>query len=108
MYEIHESKNTWTKSIILNRNFLAPFGRTSGEFGGVRARPNEPDVLLKRRKRYDYVFTVPTFGQVIMISYVSQVSDSKSQDIRTVDMASDWLIDRSHKHNIRPCTENCR
>ena len=51
MYEIHESKNTWTKSIILNRNFLAPFGRTSGEFGGVRARPNEPDVLLKRRKK---------------------------------------------------------
>ena len=38
------------------------------------------------------VFTVPKFGQVCMISYPYQVSDLISQDNRTLDTASDWLI----------------
>ena len=43
-------------------------------------------------KRYYYIFTIPRFGQVSMISYPYQVSDLISQDIRTADPASDWPI----------------
>ena len=36
--------------------------------------------------------TIRKFGRVTMISKPYQVSDVISQDIRTVDTASDWLI----------------
>ena len=58
------------------------------------ARPNESDMPPKRTKkvRLDVYITAPKFGQVIMISKPYQVSDLISQDITTVDTASDWLI----------------
>jgi len=51
--------------------------------------------LMYRRgvpERYDWVFTGLKFGQVTKISKPYQVRDFTSQDIRTVDTASDWLI----------------
>jgi len=51
--------------------------------------------LMYRRsvpKGYDWVFTGLKFGQVTKISKPYQVRDFTSQDIRTVDTASDWLI----------------
>jgi len=58
------------------------------------ARPNESDMPPKRTKkvRLGVYITAPKFGQVIMISKPYQVSDLISQDITTVDTASDWLI----------------
>jgi len=35
---------------------------------------------------------VPKFGEINKISWPYQVSDLMSQDIRTVDTASDWLV----------------
>ena len=47
-----------------------------------RARSNKPDRLL----------AVPKFGQVTMILWQEQVSNSLSWVIRTVGTAFDWLI----------------
>jgi len=41
---------------------------------------------------YQTTLVILKFGQVTMISEPYQVSDLISQDIRTVDMAPDWII----------------
>ena len=44
------------------------------------------------RKKHDWVFAIPNFGQISMILRPYQVSDLISQDIGTVNTASDWLV----------------
>ena len=54
----------------------------------------EPSLEIKRNvlKGCHYVFTIPTFGQISMISKPYQVSDLISPNIGKLDTASDWLI----------------
>ena len=54
----------------------------------------EPWLEMKRNlpKSCHYVFTIPTFGQISMISKPYQVSDLISPNIGKLDTASDWLI----------------
>jgi len=80
-----------------NRTFFVHFGSISGEFlralVRILARPHESDMPPKCTKKVRLgIYCTEIFGQVIMISQPHQVSDLISQDIRTVDAASDWLI----------------
>ena len=74
------------------------------------ATPNEHDMPPKRIKKVRLDIYSTQLGQVSMISWPYQVSHLISQDIRTGDKVSDWLISnlgtvncKSLFHNLYLC-----